>query len=566
MTYSKVVDKLGPQLLGNSKSAVAISLALAVPLWLAACSKTPEAVVPTKPVAVALAVAAPAVAKTPAVINWVKPDGASVDAIFAKAKADNTPVLLYWGAVWCPPCNQIKATVFNRPDFIEKSRAFIPVYLDGDTPGAQKLAGNFKVRGYPTTILFKPDGTELTRLPGEVDAVQFMQLLSLGMAATQGIKETMTQALAATPSQPALSADAWRMLAFYSWDTDEAQLVAKKDLAATVLQLAQKCPAQYTDAAARLALKAAAISAQDKTPGVDKPKTLAAAQSLLADATRAHDSVDILVNYANDIIGAVTQTGTPERSALLSAWNAALDKLASDTTLSKADQLGATQAKVSLTEIDAPTASAGKPKPAPVRDPALVALAREAVAKADKTTTDKYERQAVIPSAAHLLSEVGLFDESDAMLTAELPKAVSPYYHMLVLASNAKKRGDTKASLDWAEKAYAGSVGPATRLQWGSGYVTKLVEMSPQDSARIEKAAAQVIGELDAAPETFYERNRRSLEKMAKQLDTWSQKNKQAPVLKKLTAQLDAVCAQLPAQDAARDACAKVFGPIGKKA
>ena len=152
------------------------------------------------------------------------------------------------------------------------------------------------------------------------------------------------------------------------------------------------------------------------------------------------------------------------------------------------------------------------------------------------------------------------------MLQAELPKAVSPYYHMLVMASNAKKRGDTKGSLDWAEKAYAGSVGPATRLQWGSGYVAKLVDLSPLDSVRIENAAAQVIRELDAAPETFYERNRRSLEKMAKQLDTWSQKHNQAAVLKKLTAQLNGVCAQLPAKDVARDACSNVFGQVRKKA
>jgi hypothetical protein len=49
---------------------------------------------------------------------------------------------------------------------------------------------------------------------------------------------------------------------------------------------------------------------------------------------------------------------------------------------------------------------------------------------------------------------------------------------MLVLASNAKLRGDKAASLDWAEKAYVGSLGPATRLQWGSGYVNKLIELS----------------------------------------------------------------------------------------
>jgi thioredoxin-related protein len=534
----------------------AFALGIAVPLWLAACSKAPDATQPALPVAPKPAVTA---IKAQAAIDWVKPEGASVDAIFTKAKADNKPVLLYWGAVWCPPCNQIKATVFNRPDFIEKSRAFVPVYLDGDTPGAQKLGTQFKVRGYPTTILFKPDGTELTRLPGEVDAVQFMQLLSLGLAATQGIKETLIQALTDAGGK-ALSADAWRMLAFYSWDTDEAQLVPKKELATTVLKLAQKCPPQFQEASTRLTLKATALIAQDKALGLDKARALATAQIVLTDANQSRHNFDVLSYTGNDIIGTVTAKGSAERTALLAAWNTALDRLASDATLSKADQLNAAQAKVTLTEIDLPSGSK------PTRDPVLVAMAREAAVKAEKTTTDKYERQAVVPSAAHLLSDVGLIAESDAMLQAELPKAVSPYYHMLVLASNAKKRGDITASLDWSEKAYAGSVGPATRLQWGSGYVAKLVELSPKDSARIEKAAAQVIDELDAAPETFYERNRRSLEKMAKQLNAWSQKNQQAPVLKKLTVQLNAVCAKLPAKDSARDACAGVFGLAAQKA
>ena len=164
-----------------------LALLATIPAVLLACSKAPEvAVVPP---------AKPAAAVAHATIDWVKPEGASLDAVFTKAKAENKPVFLYWGAVWCPPCNQIKATVFNRPDFVERSKGFIPVYLDGDTPGAQKLGTQFKVRGYPTTILFKPDGTELTRLPGEVDAAQYMQILKMGMSATQPIKETLTAAL-----------------------------------------------------------------------------------------------------------------------------------------------------------------------------------------------------------------------------------------------------------------------------------------------------------------------------------------------------------------------------------
>ena len=142
-------------------------LLAAVAACITACSKAPEAVA-TPPVAKAASAAAPAHAG----IAWVKPDGASLDAVFTQARADNKPVFLYWGAVWCPPCNQIKATVFNRQDFIDRSSFFVPVYLDGDTPGAQKLGARFKVRGYPTMILFKPDGTELTRLPGEVEVIE----------------------------------------------------------------------------------------------------------------------------------------------------------------------------------------------------------------------------------------------------------------------------------------------------------------------------------------------------------------------------------------------------------
>ena len=40
------------------------------------------------------------VVKGPA-IDWVKPEGANVEPIFALARQTNKPVFLYWGAVWC---------------------------------------------------------------------------------------------------------------------------------------------------------------------------------------------------------------------------------------------------------------------------------------------------------------------------------------------------------------------------------------------------------------------------------------------------------------------------------
>jgi len=74
-----------------------------------------------------------------------------------------------------------------------------------------------------------------------------------------------------------------------------------------------------------------------------------------------------------------------------------------------------------------------------------------------------------------------------------------------------------------------------------------------------------VIGELDAAPETFYERNRRSLEKMGAQLNTWNAAGKHVAVVQKLNSQLNAVCAKLPEGDSARAACQGVFAKPGTK-
>ena len=511
---------------------------LALALLLQACSKAPEPPVP-------------AVRTAPTAIAWVRPEGANIDPIFAQARAANKPVFLYWGAVWCPPCNQIKATVFNRQDFIERSQLFVPVYLDGDTPGAQKLGAKFKVRGYPTMILFRPDGTELTRLPGEVEAGKYMEVLGLGLASNSSVKESLVAALG--NGSHTLTPEAWKQLAYYAWDQDEAQLVPQKERAAILHKLAQACPVTQREAASRLALKAIVATALDKTVLPDRERALARTRQILSEPALARENFDVLVNYGADILPALTSAGSVERNTLLAAWNVSLDQFATDASLSRADRLTAVGAKLALAKLELP------PGAAPKLDAALLAQVRDAAFAADKTTTNTYERQAVIPGAADLLREAGLLDESDALLKAELPKAVSPYYHMLVLAANAKARGDKVASLDWAEKAWNGSKGPATRLQWGSSYVNRLIDLAPQDAARIEKAATGVLAELDAVPETFYERNRRGLEKMGQHLMAWSDKGQHAPVITKLSTQLDALCAKLPSQDEARTACAGVF-------
>jgi hypothetical protein len=167
----------------------------------------------------------------------------------------------------------------------------------------------------------------------------------------------------------------------------------------------------------------------------------------------------------------------------------------------------------------------------------------------------------VISTAADALAEAGLLAESDALLNSELARSHSPYYYMLGLAANAKKRGDKAAALGWYEKAYAAADGPATRLQWGASYVSALVDLSPQDAARIEAATTHVIGELDARPDTFFGRNQRALDRIGRKLTAWNTDKQHNDSLQRIRAQMAGVCGKLPAGDPARGVCDNALRP-----
>lgn len=510
-------------------------------------------------------------------VAWRRPrDAAAVDALFAEARDSGRSVFLYWGAAWCPPCNQLKATLFGRSEFIEKSRAFLPVYLDGDLPGAQKLGARFGVVGYPTMVLLRPDGRELTRLPGEIDAERYLQVMALGLGAARPVKEVLAQARRAPAT---LAAQDWRLLAYYSWDTDEQRLLPKAQLAPTLRQLATDCPPAQAEAGTRLLLKALAAHADaagDAAAARGRSAEAAADAAartrvleLLADDALARRNLDLITVWARPLSRRLAAPGTPEREQLVATWAAALDRLTADPRLSQGDRMAALAARVELARLQpAPGVdTAVSARPVPPLSPVLVEHVRAQVARADREVQDPVERQSVIPNAADVLAEAGLLAESDRLLEAELRRSIAPYYAMLGLAANAKARGDGGAALAWYARAHDAAQGPATRLQWGASHVQALIELAPGDAARIDAAAARVLGELRGQPDAFYGRSVARLERMSRALLAWARAGapgeRRAAVLSRLRAQRDALCAALPAGDAQRAACARLLAADG---
>jgi len=482
---------------------------------------------------------------------------ADIDKAFSSAKTQNKPVLLYWGAVWCPPCNQLKATLFNRQDFAEQSKSFVAVHLDGDAPGAQKLGTKFKVAGYPTLILFNPDRKELMRLPGEVDAAQVIQLLQLGMASGRPIATVLADARAGKP----LSGGEWRLLAFYSWDTDEgAQAVPAAERGPLLRKLAAACPSTESAACTRLALKSIGDSDEKNAPAPDAA-TRVRVEQVLADPALSRTYMDVLTISASDIVTTLAPKPGPERAKLVTAFDAALVRLQADTTLSRGDRLDALFARVDLARLDQP-----KDTMHPKLPPALVKEVRDTAASTDREATNAFERQAVIPTTAQLLEEAGLWNDSAALLRSSLAKSHSPYYLMGELGSNARKQGRNAEALQWYQQAFDKSEGPSTRLRWGNTYLSALVELAPQDSKRIEATARTVLAEAAAQPDAFYERSGQYLQHVGAKLVKWNAGGKHQAVIDQLAMQLQGICAKLPAGEPQRATCDGVLKPAPTKA
>lgn len=94
-----------------------------------------------------------------------------LDKAFEKAKIEKKPVLVeFTGSDWCPPCIAMRKNVFSTKEFVTAaSKKYILVELDfpkGDPAVAEKnqpFAEKYKIEGFPTVVLFTPEGKEFTR-------------------------------------------------------------------------------------------------------------------------------------------------------------------------------------------------------------------------------------------------------------------------------------------------------------------------------------------------------------------------------------------------------------------
>jgi thiol-disulfide isomerase/thioredoxin len=487
-------------------------------------------------------------------IAWFKGD---VDAAFRSAQASNKPVLLYWGAQWCPPCKQLKSAVFNRPDFIEKSRLFVAVYLDGDLPDAQKWGDVFRVTGYPTVVVFKADRSEITRIAGNMDLSLYARVLDDALGDVRPVKDVI--ALATKAEAPLAPADC-RRLAYHAFDLDDDGIFDSASLLSAFENAARVCPADLAKERARFQILAAGEAATlqkdaiEKGGKADKQLTvlILRVNELLADRQLAMANADALRGLPKAFYLAARQTLPQIAPGMRARVMTIADATTASPQFAPADQLAAQLMKIRVAQAYAPDGKV----PTDVRTVAL-----QTAAKMLNVKQDAYVRAGVVNSAINIYIALDDWVRARDLLALEASTSNTPHYYIGDLADVEEHLGNNQRALELLAEAYQKARGPASRFQWGFQYLDGLLRLAPNETATIEKVGLEVIHELDG-PNRIHRRTLSRLARLDKALREWNNTPSRAVVVAKFRAQVAQACAKSPGDMATESGCRSFGGAV----
>ncbi len=98
------------------------------------------------------------------------------DDLFARATAEKRFVILDLEAVWCHWCHVMEKTTYADPEVQSLlAQKYLPVRVDQDAnPDLSSRYGDW---GWPATIVFGPDGTEIAKIRGYIEPSRMQALL-----------------------------------------------------------------------------------------------------------------------------------------------------------------------------------------------------------------------------------------------------------------------------------------------------------------------------------------------------------------------------------------------------
>jgi len=99
------------------------------------------------------------------------------DVAAAASAEKGRPMIVAFSTEWCPYCKFMEERIFNQRSVDTELRNFVRLKINCDKAENQQLMDKFGVRGFPTFVIFGPDGKELLRFNDVGSAVEMENLL-----------------------------------------------------------------------------------------------------------------------------------------------------------------------------------------------------------------------------------------------------------------------------------------------------------------------------------------------------------------------------------------------------
>ncbi|MCC7404830.1 MAG: thioredoxin family protein [Bdellovibrionales bacterium] len=453
-------------------------------------------------------------------IPWHK---SGMESALLEAQKTKRPLFVYWGAVWCPPCNVLKAKVFPEPEFRAAMVPFIPVYLDGDTESAQVWGEKLNASGYPTLMILDPAGKEVVRLSTSVSVAEIAEVMRDAYQVIHPVPELLSQ-IQAGSLKP--GAEHWRLLGRYSWPQDAAFEDKRGEWGEALWKLKDQVPAELAVERARLGLVALYLKLDDSSGilplnVIERSEILNWINQLLAKPELLPEVVGDLSTLGGALVkGLFDEVDREAKLKFAEKFKSVHQQIRQAPGLGWDFRLNTLNPAVDLASTDAALFALTEADKKSILEECEAALSG---------VGSKEQRVAVVSDVSYYLGEAGYKDRAKEVLQKELATGYNTYYTMSGLAYLANKVGAKDEALDWYEKAFRAADGRATRIQWGGKYLVYLIEQKPKEQQRIWQELKGFFTENLKMSDAFLGRNRKVLDKLKKAVVKWQKDTAIAP-------------------------------------
>ena len=429
----------------------------------------------------------------------------TMDSALVASREQKKPLFIYWGAVWCPPCNEVKKEIFSHEKFPEVMTGFIPVALDGDSDQAQVWGERLGTTGYPTLLVL--DENEQIRLR-ILDAISWVNF-EAAMKSLQGTSSSLLATVQKFSQGQPLSDSEWLQLAWSDWEHLEPGQLSNQEPIALALTVIQKLPESMAIERTRIA--SFILNNAEGAPSELAPAIQSRWDELFALATANSQALQIAELFLTGSVSTLKWSFTPELPAStqrnrVALWATALDNLEKITGDSLTYTAKIFAARCALWQLS-PTGEDTKK--------ALLTRLDE-LSKTILNGKDPYLQKSLLPSLADGYDNLGDQKAAITLLTRGANRSDTPWYFYSHIAWLKSEGGDKDGAVPWAEKAMYAAKGSATKIQWTFTYIKAVSQSALKDrDARMNRAMTSLWELALKNPEGFHNRNKRYMKQAA---------------------------------------------------